>query len=187
VHVKTSTRIAIGAASVVLLLVLAGCGSTFQGNNKANNTDRDTTRNGFEKLQASQPTPIYDYSQLRQNLIEIQDAQANSTQTTSFFFLEGVGLIGSCPSIGFPVASTTQLTNPESKYSKKDFVITQGEPTGVYTAESTGTYTICVDGDGQPYANYFEGYVQTVTGPAEFKDGQIVLTGAPTGDFTKGE
>lgn len=172
-------------ALVAVLLLLSGCsGSTWNGDNKANNTDRETTRNGFEKLQASQPTPIYDYSQLRQNLIEIQDAQANATQTTSFFFLEGIGLIGSCPSIGFPVASTTQLTNPEAKYSKKDFTITQGEPTGVYTAESTGTYTICVDDNGKPYANYFEGYVQTVTGPAKYENGQVVLTGKPTGDFT---
>lgn len=98
-------------------------------------------------------------------------------------------LVGSCPSIGFPIASTTQLTNPEVEKGPRESRITlpQVEPTGVYTGESTGTYTICVDDEGRPYASYFEGYVQTVTGPATFRDGQVELTGKPTGEFTKGE
>lgn len=172
--------------AVLALFSLSSCTSD-NASNEAAKKDRQASAASLQKQQQSQPTPIYDWSQYRQTLIEVTDAKANATQTTSFFFLEGVGLIGSCPSIGFPVPSTAQLTAPETKMSRYDLVIPQVEPVGVYTGESTGTYTLCVDDDGQPYANYFEGYVQTVTGPAKFEDGQIVLTGSPTGDFTKGE
>lgn len=175
----------ITAIALTAILALAAFGCASESN--ANKSDRKASEESLQRQQKSQPTPIFDYSQARQNLIEIVTAQAETTQTTSFFFLEGIGLVGSCPSIGFPIASTTQLTNPEAKVKDHDFTLPQVEPSGVYTGDSTGTYTICVDPDGNPYANYFEGYVQTVTGPAEFVDGQVKLTGDPTGDFTKGE
>lgn len=169
--------------TVLGLLWLVGCGQSGQSGNKA---DSKASEASLKAQQKSQPTPIFDFSQYRQNLIEIVTAQAEVTQTTSFFFLEGVGLVGSCPSIGFPIASTTQLTNPESKNKNSDVVLPQVEPTGVYTGPSTGTYTICVSDKGKAYASYFEGYVQTVTGPASFVNGQVELTGKPTGGFTKG-
>lgn len=36
-------------------------------------------------------------------------------------------------------------------------------------------------------ASYWEGYVQTVTGPAKWAGKKVVLTGKPTGDFSKGK
>lgn len=178
--------VAILATIAVTILALAGCTSD-NASNEAAKKDRESSAASLQKQQASQPVPVYDWSQYRQSLIEITTAKAETTQTTTFFFLEGVGLIGSCPSIGFPVPSTAQLTAPETKMSRHDLAIPQVEPVGVYTGESTGTYTLCVDGNGAPYANYFEGYVQTVTGPAKFEDGQIKLTGKPSGEFTKGK
>lgn len=173
------------AIFLLATVLLAGC----SGDNKSSNkTDAETSEANLSRQQKSQPTPVYDWSQYRQTLIEITNAKADTTQTTSFFFLEGVGLVNTCPSIGFPVPSTAQLTNPEVEKGPRESRISlpQVEPTGVYTGESTGTYTVCIDGDGKPYAAYWEGYVQTVTGPAEFRDGRVVLTGKPTGDFTTG-
>lgn len=174
-------------AIAALVLMLGGCSAAKK--ESAVLKDEKTSDRILEQHGKAQPVPFFDYSQARQNLIEIATAQANTTQTTSFFFLEGIGLVGSCPSIGFPIASTTQLTNPGAEKGPREsrIVLPQIEPTGVYTGESTGTYTICVDGSGTPYASYFEGYVQTVTGPAEFVDGQVKLTGKPTGDFSKGK
>lgn len=151
--------------------------------------DKEATEKGLSRQQQSQPVPIYDWSQFRETLIEITDAKANTTQTTSFFFLEGVGLVFSCPSIGFPVPSTAQLTNPEVEKGPRESRITlpQAEPTGVFTGDSTGTYTICIDAEGRAYASYWEGYVQTVSGPAKFEDDKVVLSGKPTGDFSKGK
>ena len=60
-------------------------------------------------------------------------------------------------------------------------------PTGIYTGDSSGTYVICVDAKGEAYARYWEGYVQAVSGPAEFRDGQVVLIGPSSFDFDNGE
>jgi hypothetical protein len=151
-------------------------------------TDRDEAASSaaLDNLQRAHPTPSFDRSQIRQNLIEIATAQAEATATTSFFFLEGVGLISSCPSIGFPIASTTQLTNPGRETGPREsrIVLPQVEPTGIYTGESTGTFVICVDARGDAYARYWEGYVQTVTGTAEFTDGQVNLIGPSSFEFT---
>lgn len=159
------------------------------GGKSSNKSDEAVSDRIQGRMQDSQPTPEFDFSQQRQNLIEILTAQADTTQTTSFFFLEGVGLVGQCPSIGFPIPSTAQLTNPSAEKGPREsrVVLPQIEPNGIYSGESTGTYTICVDDDGKAYASYFEGYVQTVTGPADFVDGKIKLTGKPTGGFTKGK
>lgn len=179
------------AAIAVLALALGATGCDLGGSSKKSTqqVDKEASEKGLSRQQKSQPTPIYDWSQFRQSLIEITDAKANTTQTTSFFFLEGVGLVFSCPSIGFPVPSTAQLTNPEVEKGPRGSRITlpQVEPTGVYTGGSTGTYTICVNPDGVPYASYWEGYVQTVTGPARFEGDKVVLSGKPTGDFSKGK
>lgn len=182
---RTRKFTAVGLA-IALTLAVAGCNMD-EKRNDPNKADRKTSEESLRRQQKAQPVPVFDYSQYRQNLIEITTAKADATQTTSFFFLEGIGLVSSCPSIGFPIPSTAQLTNPEAKVRDQDLALPQVEPTGVYTGHSTGTYTICIDGNGRPYASYWEGYVQTVTGPAEFRDGQVVLTGKPTGEFTKGK
>ena len=61
------------------------------------------------------------------------------------------------------------------------------EQTGIFTGDSTGTYVMCVNDAGDPYAFYWEGFVSTVSGAAQFVDGQIELIGQPTGEFTTGE
>ena len=47
---------------------------------------------------------------------------------------------------------------------------------------------ICVDANGQAYANYWEGFVNTVSGPATWDEAthSVVLAGTPTGKFTTG-
>lgn len=187
---KKITAITITA---LLAVGIAGCSSDSSAKTNSRENDEAASSAALTRQQKSQPTPVYDWSQYRQTLIEITDAKANATQTTTFFFLEGIGLIGSCPSIGFPVPSTAQITNPDQKVdgggSQGDGSISlpQVEPTGVYTGDSSGTYTVCVDDNGKPFASYWEGYVQTVSGPATYKDGRVVLTGKPTGNFTKGK
>lgn len=178
--------LAIALVSVVVLL--GAC--TDGGAPSATKSDQDLSAQILADLQKAHPTPKFARSQLRQNLVDIVTAQAESTQTTSFFFLEGVGVVGQCPSIGFPIASTAQLTNPDQVVTRREGRITtvpQVEPTGIYTGDSSGTYVICVDAQGEAYARYWEGYVQVVTGPAEFRDGQVVLIGPSSFDFNDGE
>jgi hypothetical protein len=172
---------------VVLGLGVAACD---EGNNKVQNHDRSVATEQLGQYQTNQPVPVFKYSQLRQNLIEIETAEARTTQTTSFFFNQGVqDPVSSCPSIGFPIPSTYQLTNPEAKVQRHDFTLPQPEATGVYTADTTGTYVICVNAQGQAYATYWEGFVQTVTGPARWDTAthQVLLTGPPSFEFSKGK
>lgn len=165
------------AAAVVATIALTGGGCT-----SSTGEDEKLTDAQLQKYQANQPVPMYEWSQYRQSVIDITAAQVNGVATTSFFFLEGVDKpVGSCPSIGFPVPSTAQLTNPE-QVIHSGTTIAQAEPNGVYTGDSTATYVICVAPDGTTYADYWEGYVRSVGGPAEWDtmNQEIVLTGDPT-------
>lgn len=171
------------AAIALVVLVLAGCET---GSNKAQNADRKTAARQLAGYQKNQPTPVFTWSQLRQNLIEIETAQAHTTQTTSFFFNQGVQEpVSSCPSIGFPIPSTYQLTNPQAKVERHDLTLPQIEANGTYTADSTGTYVICINAQGQAYAVYWEGFVQTITGPAKWNGTQVELIGKPSFTFSK--
>jgi hypothetical protein len=145
-----------------------------------------TARDQQQRFLDTQPVPIFEWSQLRQNLIEIETAMARTTQTTSFFFNLGVANpISQCPSIGYPIPATFQLTNPFQAVTN-GAVIAQMESTGVYTGETSGTHVLCVASSGKAYDSYWEGFVYTVTGAAEWRDGQAVLIGEPTVDFTIG-
>lgn len=152
--------------------------------------DERAAVNQLAQYQQSQPVPQFNSSQIRQNLIEIETAQVNATVTTSFMFLMGSAgstgpLVHSCPSIGFPIPATYQLTNPVQK-AGDGVTVDQIEATGVYTDETTGTYVMCIGADGSPYAFYWEGFVATVTGPAHWDNakGEVVMDGPSSAAFT---
>lgn len=172
-----------------LLLGLTACGP----NQPAKQSEQQIATQQLDGFLKSQPIPIFSWSQLRQTLIEIETAQATTTATTSFFFNQGIAdPISVCSSIGFAIPATYQLTNPDAVYdTSRDNAVTIGqlESTGVYTADTSGTYVKCVDANGVPFMFYWEGFVSTITGPAQwdYDKHQVVLTGAPTGDFAVGK
>lgn len=185
---KAGVILAIGVVGAVGIPVIASAdsGSSFLN-------DQITSGRAFTQLQQAQPTPTFKWSQERETLIDIEIAQANDTQTTTFGFNQGISAPAwSCPSLGVPIASDTQLTNPSSVYddpypSVQDGngasdVVPQGDPTGVYTGASTGTYVLCIAPDGSKYVQYWEGFVDSVTGPAVWNasTGNIQLTGPST-------
>lgn len=194
-------RITALALIVFGVLALGACTSTTTTGQRAAkdsaNNEQQSIADGLINMEKSQPLPRFSWSQLRQNLIEIQTAQSDTTQTTSFFFNQGVQEpVQSCPSIGFPIPGTTQLSNPDQKITdvgrsagSGNVTIPQIDPNGVYSGDSTGTYVLCIDATGHPYANYFEGFVQTVTGPAQWNvtKHEVELTGPPSFAFTKGK
>lgn len=137
----------------------------------------------------NQGVPVYQFSQERQTLINVEDIQANGENTTTFFFNMGSNTpLGSCASIGMPVASTTELTNPDQQVQQPngggyqlnpgDNVLSQMDPTGVYSGDSTGTNVECTGPNG-PYIVYWEGFTYSVSGSAVYRNGQIVLLGKP--------
>lgn len=169
------------ALALTALLLLSGCtGST------AMNNDQEVTDKQLQKYQQVQPVPQYDWSQYRQTVIDVTAAQANAVATTTFMFNMGTAdPIDQCPSIGFPVPSTAQLTNPQQitwRNGSDSQVVAQAEPNGAYTGDSSGTYVVCVASDGTAYIDYWEGAVKTTGGPAhwDYDKHHVVLDGKPT-------
>lgn len=171
--------------TIVITALLATGALTACGTPKSVNEDRKQTNNQLDRYQRNQPVPGYDYSQYRQTLLDVLGAQVHGVATTTFFFNQGVPApVKSCPSIGFPIPSTAQLTNPEQRVGGSGGPVTvgQAEPNGVYTGESSGTYVVCVAAGGKRRIDYWEGYVAAEGGPARWDDQskQIVADGDPT-------
>ena len=181
---KPRTKITIIFSAVI---TLAACAS--KNTSSANQKEQNTNDAAKTALLISQPGHTYQRSQIRQNQLDIEDAQASTVLTTTFFFNQGVADPHDvCPSIGFPIAASNQISNPLQVVGNTDRALaTIGniEPTGIYTGNSTGTYVICIDANGKGYANYEEGFVKTVTHPAtwDYTKHQVVLTGDATGTF----
>jgi hypothetical protein len=150
------------------------------------NRDAEQTDAQLERYQANQPVPLFDWSQIRETVTMVETAQATGIATSSFFFNQGsMEPVMSCPSIGYPVPATTQLTSPDQPlYSDHhdDLVVSQMEPTGVYSGETTATYVLCVNSNGLQYPVYWEGFVMSVGGPAAWDAGsaRVVAMGDPT-------
>lgn len=171
------------AIPLVAAALLVGCSTPTQD---ANARDKSAMEQSQRNMLEVQPTPVFGWSQMRQTLIDAETAAAEGTQTTSFFFARGSvggdGPIGQCPSIGFPVPASWNITNPNKmeSHNGEPYTIPQQEPTGIYTAESSGTYVVCVSPGGQRYVSYVEADVVTVGGAAEWVDGEIKVVGEPT-------
>jgi len=175
------------AAAAALTPVLAACGPP---NSSGVALEQGQNQNIQRTYELNEPAPTFQYSQYRATGISIEAIQALGIQTTSFGFNQGIrNPIWSCPSLGEPFPNTAEITNPQQNYNASfpnggtSYPIGNMDPNGVYTpAASTGTYVLCVDRNGVPYAQYWEGFVDTVSGPAAWDaaTGTIVVTGAPT-------
>lgn len=169
---KTVTAAAFAALAA---LAVTGCTSSVS-------SDQNATNNQLTTFQKNQPVPYNTFSQYRQTMINVEQAEIHGTATTSFFYNMGSNVpLKSCPSTGFPVPSDAELTNPTQAIGN-GAVVDQSDPTGVYSGPSTGTYVVCVTPDGQQRINYWEGYVETEGGAAHFDkaSGQIVDDGGTT-------
>lgn len=180
---KITTIIGTVAGAGLLAASLAAC----NGNNSGQQQENQQQQQDTTSMEASQPIPHYDWSQIRQTMIDAQDIAASGTQTTSFFFMMGDrDPIFSCPSIGMPVPNTAQLSNPEQVVGtgNNNAVTTpQMDPDGIYSPPtSSGTYVICVNNSGDKYLQYWEGDVMTVAAGAEWNASShsLSVTGAPT-------
>lgn len=164
------------AIAAIVLLSASSCDS------EAADKDKQVTNDALVQLQNAQPQPVFKWSQERETLIQLLAARATTTPTTSIFYNQGIKEpITSCPSIGFPIASTTQLTSPDQWIGSGGAVVALAEPVGVYTGNSTGTYVLCITSKGVQYPFYWEGFVATIGGQAEIgADGQVRLIGEPT-------
>lgn len=182
---RPSPLVSAVAAAGITAGVVGGCSSLTD----AQKQDAKSMGDIASRFQNGQPIPSEPWSQYRQTLIDAEVAQMRGTQTTSFWFSRGAGgqgtPIGTCPSLGFPVPASAQLSNPLAPVLKTDgsstgVAVGQMEPNGVYTGDTAGTFVVCAGSGGKPYLTYVEADVVTVGGPAEWRDGKVQPTGAPT-------
>jgi hypothetical protein len=179
------------AAAGILAVSLAACNSSSSASGQQ--TENDQQQQDTNSLVTDQPIPHFNFSQIRQTLIDAETISSDGTQTTSFFFQMGdPDPVFSCPSLGMPVANTAQLSNPDqvvndtgnnSPTGGAALTVGQMDPDGVYApSSSTGTYVICVNSSGAKYLEYWEGDVMTVTSAATWDSSthQLQVSGAPT-------
>lgn len=175
----------VAAAAAV---TIAGC-SYGGGATGGTAKDLQTSRQDLNTYEQAQPAPHFNYSVIRQDMIEVEAAQALGEHTTSFFFNMGEpDPIDSCPSVGDPIPNTAQLTNPQQPLTWQDgnnntsTAVTIGniDPNGIYSAaNSTGTNVMCLLSDGQQQLRYWEGFVYTVNGSAiwDYVHHRVITTG----------
>jgi hypothetical protein len=180
-----------GAAVIAILAVsLSACNSGTPSGQAAENARQRANQKALEN---NQPLPHFNWSQWRQDLIDVEAAESNDVPTTSFaLHLGSQDPVFTCPSIGFPLPVTTSLSNPEQVIDGHTDTVTtpQQDPNGVYMPPTgEGTWLVCTYANGEPYINYIEDNVDTAGGPAvwNYSKHAFELVGAPTAGTTLGK
>jgi hypothetical protein len=168
--VRLTRNLKLAGIGLALALSAVAC-----SDNKENQSDRVREREqgdingGFDRLANAQQVPTFDYSQERQTLIDVLTARAEGTHGTAYARALDGTLIWWCPTVGAPVPSTYQLTNPDQIVTpgpreRGTATVPLGEPSGVYTGASAATWTLCLDDQGTPFAQYEEANVGWTAG-----------------------
>jgi len=156
---------------LIASFTLSGCTLEDSANSKESNQVGQQQKVYVE----NQPVPAFDWSLERHIFTEIYKARNNAVITYSYVRNFNGQVYFKCKSIGFPLPSNMQLTNPEALYdwngdgepSMSDATaLPQAEPNGLYSSPSTsGTYVMCLNSDGTVSPAYFEDNIETHMSP----------------------
>lgn len=84
------------------------------------------------------------------DILELRDQQNYRTYT--YQLIEGVGIVFLCNSMGFPISSAMQFTNPEyiADYGQGGFaVLPQADPNGLFSPDDAeGSWVMCIPPGG---------------------------------------
>lgn len=149
---------------VVVSALLAACGNIQTNSANIEHTQQET---GIKAIIQNQPVPdLGGWSFERHIVIQTYIARNKGTIATFSYLMTLDGkVIEICPSIGYPIPYSTQLTNPmqisenwqEGWYAHEAGVIGNPEPNGLYPPESAAaTFVNCVNPDGSVTPTYFE-------------------------------
>lgn len=141
---------------LIMCLALIGCSTN------SNYVETQQQQDGVNALIVNQPVPnLGGYSFERQIVIETYLARNRTIATYSYMFTMDGKVVEICPSIGYPIPYSTQLTAPEKlAFSSSGAVIPQSEPNGLYPpGDAAATLVQCVNPDGSVSPTYIEWYV----------------------------
>jgi hypothetical protein len=135
----------------------------------------------MQQMLRNQPVPSFNFSLERHMLIEIYKARQKATNTFTVVQSELTGkVLWSCPSMGFPLPYSAQLTNPLQAWWKSgaheyaSAVVAQQEPNGLFTPpQAEGTWVPCLDAQGRITPVYEERKVTVFPQPMEERDGRL--------------
>lgn len=173
----------IGALFVFMALGADSCASQ-----NANSSEADKVNQQQDVYAKDQPVPFFNFSEERDVLNQIYKARMGAVNTYSVAYSFGRP-IWACPSIGYPIPYTTQLTNPQAVShdtgASWGVVLPQAEPNGLYTGTTTSTWVLCVrklaGGGTEVDPVYVEQEVIAFSYPVnvDFSTGQITDPGNP--------
>lgn len=137
---------------LVLALVLVACAPT------GNQIETEQQDRAVSSIVQNQPIPdLGGYSFERQIVIETYLARNNTIATFSYLFTFDGKIVEICPSIGYPIPYSTQLTAPEKPTPGYSLTVPQSEPNGLYPPENAAaTLVQCVNSDGSVSPTYIE-------------------------------
>lgn len=141
---------------VVLAMFLSACAPN------SNYTETQQQEAGVNAIVQNQPVPdLGGYSFERNIVIETYLARNHTIATYAYMFTMDGKIVEICPSIGYPIPYSTQLSAPEKlAYSSSGAVIPQSEPNGLYPpSDAAATLVQCVNPDGSVSPTYIEWYV----------------------------
>lgn len=153
------------ALCLLVLLALVSC----DYKPSSSEVEHAQQEGGIQAMLRNQPVPTLTYSMERQIVTETYLAR-NRKMATWTYTRDMQGRITEiCPSMGYPIPYSTQLTNPSqlaTTYANTktgasnhsiDGVIGNPEPTGLYPpAASEATLVSCVEPDGAVVPTYWE-------------------------------
>lgn len=142
---------------IVLVFILTGCVNDTQ------HVEQLQQRDAVNSIITNQPMPdLGGYSFERQIVIETYLARNNTIATYAYMITMDGTLIEICPSIGYPIPYSTQMTNPLRTVDdlNSTSVVANAEPNGLYPpGDAAATLVQCVQPDGSISPVYIEWYV----------------------------
>jgi hypothetical protein len=143
---------------VLIAFVLVSC---YGGDTQS--IEQGQQREAVNSIMVNQPIPdLGGYSFERQIVIETYLARNNTIATYAYMISMDGKIIEICPSIGYPIPYSTQLTNPLRTVGDLNTtsVIANSEPNGLYPpGDAAATLVQCVQPDGSVSPVYIEWYV----------------------------
>jgi hypothetical protein len=145
---------------LVAMIFVFGCTTKADDNIVKEKAQQAT---GQQALLDNQPVPdLGGYSFERDIVIKTYLARNGTIATYAYMFTMDGKIVEICPSIGYPIPYSTQLTNPLQAMTSytNDPVVGNPEPNGLYTpSNAAATLVQCVNPDGSVSPTYIEWYV----------------------------
>jgi len=161
----------------LMLFAFFACTAESGCEDKSDTKERADVERGQAQLVQNQPAPIFQWSLERHIMIKLYEARNKAVTTYNYTQSQFTGKITwECVGIGFPIAATTQLTNPmKLAYNSGGATIPQAEPNGMYAPpQSSATFVPCIAPDGEIAPARVEDNVSTFFQPMEEVGGKLV-------------